>query len=103
MTEYQGKTKFGDVEFTKEQIADYQEAFTQFDIDGDGTVTTQVNQFKSVDKREKSFKSLCMEMILADLISIYFSTQPRSCLKRRSIFAESLSSKRRLIKIPLIL
>ena len=43
MTEYQGKTKFGDVEFTKEQIADYQEAFTQFDIDGDGTVTTQVN------------------------------------------------------------
>ena len=42
MAEYEGKTKFGDVEFTSEQIADYKEAFTQFDIDGDGTVTTQV-------------------------------------------------------------
>ena len=40
--EYTGKTKFGDVEFTPEQIDEYKEAFTEFDIDGDGTVTTQV-------------------------------------------------------------
>ena len=39
---YSGKTKFGDVDFTEEQIEEYQEAFTEFDIDGDGTVTTQV-------------------------------------------------------------
>ena len=45
MAEYQGRTKFGDVEFTTDQIADYKEAFTQFDIDGDGTVTTQVASF----------------------------------------------------------
>ena len=40
--EYNGKTKFGDVDFTSEQIEEYKEAFSEFDIDGDGTVTTQV-------------------------------------------------------------
>ena len=53
MAEYQGRTKFGDVEFTTDQIADYKEAFTQFDIDGDGTVTTQVASFITTDKKEK--------------------------------------------------
>ena len=42
--EYNGKTKFGDVDFTSEQIEEYKEAFSEFDIDGDGTVTTQVGQ-----------------------------------------------------------
>ena len=42
--EYAGKTKFGDVEFTSEQIEEFREAFTEFDIDGDGTVTTQVRE-----------------------------------------------------------
>ena len=58
MTEYVGKTKFGDVEFTKDQIADYQEAFTQFDIDGDGTVTTQVNHFRG--QKEINILNLCV-------------------------------------------
>ena len=66
MTEYVGKTKFGDVEFTKDQIADYQEAFTQFDIDGDGTVTTQVNYLQNRGQKEINILNLCvcMEMIL---------------------------------------
>ena len=46
--EYNGKTKFGDVDFTSEQIEEYKEAFSEFDIDGDGTVTTQVGQLIKV-------------------------------------------------------
>lgn len=60
MTEYVGKTKFGDVEFTKDQIADYQEAFTQFDIDGDGTVTTQVNYLQNRGQKEINILKLCV-------------------------------------------
>ncbi len=60
MTEYLGKTKFGDVEFTKDQITDYQEAFTQFDIDGDGTVTTQVNH--SQNRGQKEIKVLNLRL-----------------------------------------
>ena len=60
MTEYVGKTKFGDVEFTKDQIADYQEAFTQFDIDGDGTVTTQVDHLQNLGQKEIKAKSVCV-------------------------------------------
>ena len=40
---YSGRTKFGDIEFTNEQIDEYRDVFTEFDIDGDGTVTTQVS------------------------------------------------------------
>ena len=40
---YSGRTKFGDVEFTDDQIDEYRVVFTEFDIDGDGTVTTQVS------------------------------------------------------------
>lgn len=100
MAEYQGRTKFGDVEFTKDQIADYKEAFTQFDIDGDGTVTTQVSQLQKHGYEGKSFKSVYGNDPKRLTI---LSTQPRGCLEKRSIFAESLSSERRLIKIPFIL
>ena len=89
MAEYQGRTKFGDVEFTTDQIADYKEAFTQFDIDGDGTVTTQVASFITTDKKEKSFKSVYGN----DPIMIHDIFNSTSRLSgKRSIFAESLSS-----------
>ena len=43
MTEtYSGRTTFGDINFTPDQIEEYKEAFEAFDIDGDGTITTQV-------------------------------------------------------------
>ena len=104
MAEYQGRTKFGDVEFTTDQIADYKEAFTQFDIDGDGTVTTQVASFITTDKKEK-VKNLCMEMIL-EWFTI-FLTQPRGCLEKdqslQKVYQVFSLSKRRLIKIPFIL
>ena len=56
--EYTGKTKFGDVEFTPEQIDEYKEAFTEFDIDGDGTVTTQVIKWKLHKKIIPAYSSL---------------------------------------------
>ena len=44
MTEdYSGRTTFGDVEFSSDQIDEYKVAFTEFDIDGDGTITVQVS------------------------------------------------------------
>ena len=43
MTEtYSGRTTFGDINFTPDQIEEYKEAFEAFDIDGDGTITSQV-------------------------------------------------------------
>ena len=36
-----GPRKIGDVEFTEQQVEEFREAFTEFDIDGDGTITTQ--------------------------------------------------------------
>ena len=38
-----GPRKVGDVEFTEQQVEEFKEAFSEFDIDGDGTITTQVN------------------------------------------------------------
>ena len=38
-----GPRKVGDVEFTGQQVEEFKEAFSEFDIDGDGTITTQVN------------------------------------------------------------
>ena len=44
MTEaYSGRTTFGDINFTPDQIDEYKDAFEAFDIDGDGTITTQVS------------------------------------------------------------
>ena len=37
-----GPRKVGDVEFTEQQVEEFKEAFSEFDIDGDGTITTQV-------------------------------------------------------------
>jgi len=36
-----GPRKVGDVEFTEQQVEEFKEAFSEFDIDGDGTITTQ--------------------------------------------------------------
>jgi len=36
-----GSRMFGGVEFTEQQMEEYKEAFTEFDIDGDGTITTE--------------------------------------------------------------
>ena len=44
MTEtYSGRTTFGDINFSPDQIDEYKDAFDAFDIDGDGTITTQVS------------------------------------------------------------
>ena len=37
-----GPKKVGDVEFSDQQVEEFKEAFSEFDIDGDGTITTQV-------------------------------------------------------------
>ena len=37
-----GPRKIGDVEFSEQQVEEFKEAFSEFDIDGDGTITTQV-------------------------------------------------------------
>eukprot|EP00090_Calanus_glacialis_P014995 TRINITY_DN23888_c0_g1_i1.p1 TRINITY_DN23888_c0_g1~~TRINITY_DN23888_c0_g1_i1.p1 ORF type:complete len:165 (-),score=69.29 TRINITY_DN23888_c0_g1_i1:89-583(-) len=36
-----GPRKIGDVEFSEQQVEEFKEAFSEFDIDGDGTITTQ--------------------------------------------------------------
>ena len=41
-----GPRKVGDVEFTEQQVEEFKEAFSEFDIDGDGTITTQVNKLR---------------------------------------------------------
>ena len=44
MTEnYSGRTTFGDIDFNHDQIEEYKMVFTEFDIDGDGTITVQVS------------------------------------------------------------
>jgi len=35
------KKKYGDVEFNDQQMEEFREAFTEFDIDGDGTISSQ--------------------------------------------------------------
>jgi Ca2+-binding EF-hand superfamily protein len=37
-----GPRKIGDVDFSEQQVEEFKEAFSEFDIDGDGTITTQV-------------------------------------------------------------
>ena len=36
------KKKIGDVEFNEQQLEEFREAFNEFDIDGDGTISSQV-------------------------------------------------------------
>ena len=36
------RRKYGEVEFDDDQLEEYKDAFTEFDIDGDGTITTTV-------------------------------------------------------------
>ena len=48
MTEnYSGRTTFGDIDFNPDQIEEYKMVFTEFDIDGDGTITVQVSPFSA--------------------------------------------------------
>ena len=46
--ESSGPRKFGEVEFTEQQVEEFKEAFSEFDIDGDGTITTQVISYKDL-------------------------------------------------------
>ena len=41
-----GRRKFGSTEFNEQQMEEFREAFTEFDIDGDGTITSQVGKRK---------------------------------------------------------
>ena len=45
MTEnYSGRTTFGDIDFTEDQIEEYKLVFAEFDIDGDGNISVQVTE-----------------------------------------------------------
>ena len=46
-----GPRKVGDVEFTEQQVEEFKEAFSEFDIDGDGTITTQVKHLLFYKKK----------------------------------------------------
>ena len=44
-----GKKVIGGVELSEEQVDEIKEAFIEFDIDGDGTITTKVRQETIID------------------------------------------------------
>ena len=52
MTEnYSGRTTFGDIDFTEDQIEEYKMVFAEFDIDGDGNISVQVTEnFNDLNK-----------------------------------------------------
>ena len=45
-----GPKKIGDVEFSEQQVEEFREAFLEFDMDGDGTITTQVYRNINIDR-----------------------------------------------------
>ena len=66
MTEnYSGRTTFGDIDFTEDQIEEYKLVFAEFDIDGDGNISVQVTEnFNDLNKNLGIYRKSFRESLL---------------------------------------